>query len=64
MESFKAGVVLVNDDRINDAKTQELLERADAQKVKIEIFNSDDEAGAQLRNFKGIGAISKSVLQQ
>ncbi|MGC8586943.1 MAG: mRNA surveillance protein pelota [Candidatus Micrarchaeia archaeon] len=64
LESFKAGVVLVNDDMINNAKTQELLERADAQKVKIEIFNSDDEAGAQLRNFKGIGAISKSVLQQ
>jgi len=62
LESFKVGAILVDDDMINDAQIQELLDKADAQRVKIEIFNSDDEAGAQLKRFKGIAGISKSVL--
>lgn len=50
-------VVLVNDDIINDDEVKALLDEADKKGLKIEIFNSEDDAGVQLRNFKGIAAL-------
>ncbi|MEM4088718.1 MAG: mRNA surveillance protein pelota, partial [Candidatus Micrarchaeaceae archaeon] len=63
LESYEAAIVLVNDDMLNDQSVQRVLDVADAQKVKIEIFNSDDDAGMQLRSFGGISAIPKSLLR-
>ncbi len=58
---YIAGSVLVNDSVINDAGIKEALDAAYLQKVEITVFNSDDDAGVQLRNFKDIAAIGKSL---
>jgi len=62
LENYDAAVVMVNDSVLNDKNIQQVLDLSDRQKVKIEIFNSSDDAGAQLSNFKGIAAISKRLL--
>lgn len=62
LDEYKAGIILVNDNLLNDGQIQQLLDIADNQKVEISIFNSDDEAGMQLANFKGIASIAKSML--
>ncbi len=62
LDDYKAGIILVNDNLLNDEQIQSLLDIADNQKVEISIFNSDDEAGMQLANFKGIASISRSML--
>ncbi|MGC8888534.1 MAG: mRNA surveillance protein pelota [Candidatus Micrarchaeia archaeon] len=62
LDSYEAGIVLVNDDLLNREDVQNLLDRADKQRVSIEIFNSSDEAGMQLAGFKGIASIFKSAL--
>jgi len=62
LEKYDAAVVMVNDSVLNDKNIQQVLDIADRQKVKIEIFNSSDDAGSQLANFKGIAAISKRLL--
>ncbi len=49
--------VLVNDDIINDERVKLVLDKADKMGIKIEIFNSDDDAGRQLKNFSGIAAV-------
>jgi protein pelota len=53
--------ILVNDSVINDKRIKEVLDAADKRGIRIEIFNSDDDAGVQLRNFKDIIAISTPV---
>ncbi len=63
LNEYKSGVVLVNDNMLNDEKIQQVLDCADARKVEISIFNSDDEAGMQLANFKGLASIAKSMLE-
>ena len=49
--------ILVNDDIINNAEVKKLLDMADKKGIKIEIFNSQDDAGIQLGNFSGIAAV-------
>ena len=49
--------ILVNDDIINDEKVKEVLDKADKLGIRIEIFNAEDDAGIQLKNFSGIAAI-------
>lgn len=49
--------VIVNDSVINDPAVRDVLDLADRRNVKIEIFNSDDDAGIQLKGFKDIAAI-------
>ena len=49
--------VIVNDSVINDPDVREALDLADRRGVKIEIFNSDDDAGMQLKGFKDIAAV-------
>ncbi len=49
--------ILVNDDIINDEQIREILDSADRSGIHIEIFNSQDDAGVQLKNFKGIATI-------
>lgn len=62
LDSYTAGILLVNDSVLNDKKIQELLDTADQNKVKIEIFNSLDDAGLQLANFGNIASIAKRML--
>lgn len=49
--------VLVNDSAINSESIKKVLDLADKKGVKIEIFNSEDDAGIQLKNFKDIACI-------
>ena len=49
--------VMVNDNVLNDKNVKKALDTADENGVKIEIFNSGDDAGMQLIRFKGIAAI-------
>ncbi len=49
--------IIVNDNMINDQKVKEILDKADKDGIKIEIFNSEDDAGIQLKNFAGIAAV-------
>ncbi len=62
LDSYVAGLVMVNDSVLNDKQIQELLDIADRNKVKIEIFNSLDDAGMQLANFGNIASIAKRML--
>jgi protein pelota len=52
-----AKVVLVNDSVLGDRKVQELLSNAEKDRIKIEVFNSGDEVGAQLHSFKDIASM-------
>ena len=64
LDAYAVAVILANDSAINDPEVQKLLDKADSQKVEIEIFNSEDEAGMQLANFKNVAAISKALYHQ
>jgi protein pelota len=57
VEEGKARVVLVNDSVLGDRGFQETLSKAEERRIKIEVFNSSDEVGAQLQSFKGIAAM-------
>jgi protein pelota len=52
-----AKVVLVNDSVLGDRKVQEILSNAEKNRIKIEVFNSGDEVGAQLHSFKDIASM-------
>ncbi|MDE1823982.1 MAG: mRNA surveillance protein pelota [Candidatus Micrarchaeota archaeon] len=54
-----ASAILVNDSIINDENAKRVLDSADRHGIRIEIFNSEDDAGIQLSNFKNIVCISK-----
>ncbi|MCL5238942.1 MAG: hypothetical protein M1286_00495, partial [Candidatus Marsarchaeota archaeon] len=60
LSQYTVGTLLVNDSVLNDPEAKELLDTAYKQKVEIVVFNSDDDAGSQLKNFHNIAAISKS----
>ena len=64
LEDYRAGMVLVNDSVLNDERIKELLDIAYGQRVEILVFNSEDDAGVQLRNFKDIAAIGKSFMKK
>jgi len=63
LNEYKIGVILVNDSVLNNEEVKRLLDQADRSGVRIEIFNSEDEAGRQLSSFKDIAAIEKSLLK-
>jgi protein pelota len=60
LADYRVSIILVNDSALNDPDVKETLDIAYRQKVDIEVFNSDDDAGSQLKNFKNIAAISKA----
>ncbi len=62
LDEYRIGAIIVNDSVLNVKEIKEILEKADMSGVRIEIFNSDDEAGMQLASFKNIGGIEKSIL--
>ncbi len=51
---YDATIVLVNDSVLGDPKIRELLEMAEKNKVRIEVFNSSDEVGMQLHSFREV----------
>ncbi len=55
--NYEAKTVLVNDSVLSNAAIRNLLSAAEKNKIKIEIFNTDDEVGRQLHAFKDIGCI-------
>ena len=62
MKEYRIGVILVNDSVLNDDSIKGVLRTADKQNVKIEIFNAEDDAGMQLKNFGNIAGIEKGML--
>lgn len=58
IEEGSAGTVLVNDNMLGDPTVQATLSVAERAGAKIEVFNSDDEAGEQLKAFKGIACMA------
>lgn len=64
LAGYQVGTILVNDSALNDQRIKETLDVAYRQKVEIEVFNSEDDAGTQLKNFKDIAAIGKSFMKK
>ena len=58
INSYEARIVLVNDNTLGAPVIQKVLESAERNRIKIEVFNSSDEVGTQLGSFKGIASIS------
>ena len=54
IKNFDAETIIVNDSALSDKKTQEILKEAEQAKIRIEVFNSDDEVGTQLHFFNDI----------
>lgn len=63
LQDYSVGIVMVNDSALGKAEVKELLDMADKSSVRIEIFNSEDEAGKQLSGFGDIAGIEKSLLR-
>ncbi len=57
LDRHLVSAILVNDDIINDETVKEILDSADKIGIRIEIFNSQDDAGIQLKNFGGIATV-------
>ncbi len=57
IENYEAKVVLVNDTVLGTREIQRVLEKAERSKVKIEVFNANDEVGVQLKSFGDIACV-------
>ena len=64
LESYQAGAILVNDSVLNDLSVKDALDLAYRQNAQIYVFNSEDDAGMQLSNFKNVAAIGKSFMRR
>ncbi len=63
LKEYKIGAILVNDSVINDKEIKKVLDTAYSQNVSIKIFNSEDDAGIQLKNFGNLAAIGKRLMK-
>jgi len=61
LAEYQVSVIMVNDSVLNEQEVKDVLDIAYRQKVEIAVFNSDDDAGVQLKNFKNMAAISKRM---
>lgn len=57
LENGEAGAIFVNDSILGDPAVQQILSKAEEERVKIEVFNSTDEVGLQLHSFKDIACM-------
>ncbi len=57
IDGYEAKTVLVNDSVLGKKDVQETLANAEKNRVKIEVFNSVDEVGEQLRSFRDIACL-------
>jgi stalled ribosome rescue protein Dom34 len=58
LRTWQANIVLVNDNMLGDPAIQKILGKAEADGIKIEVFNSTDEVGQQLHAFKDIACVA------
>ncbi len=57
MDNYEARTILVNDSVLSDAAIRKVLSDAEKKRIRIEIFNAEDEIGSQLHSFKDIGCM-------
>ncbi len=57
IDNMEANTIFINDSILGDNAVQQLLSNAEENRIKIEVFNSTDEVGAQLHSFKDIACI-------
>ncbi len=57
IENYGASLLLVNDSVLGDPKMQAVLANAEKNKIRIEVFNSNDEVGVQLHAFNDIASV-------
>jgi protein pelota len=58
LDNNEVSIILVNDSILGDLAVQQLLSDAEKERIKIEVFNSNDEVGMQLHSFKDIASIN------
>ncbi len=58
IQNYEISKILVNDNILNNQEIKQLLGNAEKNNIKIIIFNSNDEVGNQLHNFKDIAGIN------
>lgn len=58
IDDYAVGSLIVNDSMLGNQDVQKILAKAESMRIKIDIFNSMDEAGEQLASFKGIASIA------
>ncbi len=54
IKNFDVETIIVNDSALSDKRIQEILEEAEQARIRIEVFNSDDEVGRQLHFFNDL----------
>jgi protein pelota len=57
IRSYSVTSILVNDSVLGKPEVQQLLAKAEEERIKIEIFNSGDEVGVQLHAFSDIASL-------
>ncbi|MGI0100125.1 MAG: mRNA surveillance protein pelota [Candidatus Micrarchaeaceae archaeon] len=57
IDNMEASVVFVNDSVLGNRSIQNVLAKAEKERIKIEVFNSSDEVGMQLHSFKDIACV-------
>jgi protein pelota len=57
MKSYSVTTILVNDSVLGKQEVQLLLAKAEEDRIKIEIFNSEDEVGVQLHAFDDVASM-------
>ncbi len=58
LDGFMLNEIIVNDSVLGDPGVQKLLADAESSRIKIIIFNSQDEVGTQLSSFKDVACLS------
>ena len=58
IDDYAVSSLIVNDSMLGNQDVQKILAKAESMHIKIDIFNSMDEAGEQLASFKGIASIA------
>jgi protein pelota len=64
LDNTEVNIILVNDSILGNPTVQNLLSDAEKERVKIEVFNSNDEVGMQLHSFKDIVCIRLNLSSQ
>lgn len=57
IDSYTAETILVNDAALSNDMVKVVLAKAEDRKIKIEVFNSEDEVGVQLHGFNDVASI-------
>ena len=58
IENYEANVIMVNDLVLSKPEVQKVLASAEEKRIKIEVFNANDEVGQQLHGFDDIACVA------